>query len=283
MNDASALFENVSPVLAWVMTVLYLVLLAGGTATALLVARSAVRNHIDWNAHSLRLNERPLIWKDVGLLLGIFLILILATICIAALLKAASPVILLLIQSLGVDVAGLVALAWYLRTRGLGWNQVFSMRPSDFPRAARIGLIFYLAILPLVFFSSFVYQGILTVNGYPPTLQDIALVLTDENDWWVRLHMLFMAVILAPLFEECVFRGLLLPLMARRLGVGPGILVSSLLFASIHFHLPSMVPLTVVAVGFSMGYLYSGSLWVPVTMHALFNGINLGLLLLIRQ
>jgi membrane protease YdiL (CAAX protease family) len=146
-----------------------------------------------------------------------------------------------------------------------------------------MGLIFYLAILPLVFFSSFVYQGILTVTGYPPTLQDIAVLLTGENAWWVRLYMLFMAVILAPLFEECVFRGLLLPLMARRLGVGPGIFLSSLIFASIHAHLPSMVPLFVVAVGFSMGYLYSGSLWVPVTMHALFNGVNLGLLLLIRQ
>jgi membrane protease YdiL (CAAX protease family) len=94
--------------------------------------------------------------------------------------------------------------------------------------------------------------------------------------------MLILAAVLAPVFEECLFRGILLPLLARRLGTGAAVLLSSVAFASIHFHLPSLVPLCVVAVGFSLGYLYAGSLWVPIVMHALFNGVNLSLLLLIR-
>jgi membrane protease YdiL (CAAX protease family) len=217
------------------------------------------------------------------MLFGIVMILILATISIAALFRSTTPAGLLLLQSLGVDGAGLAVLAWYVRTRKLGWNLVFGLQLAQLPRSLRLGLYFYLSILPIVFFSSLIYQGILSAHGYPPTLQDVALLLTGDNPWWIRLYMLFMAVILAPLFEECLFRGILLPLMARRFGVGSGIVFSSLIFAVIHFHVPSMVPLCAVAIGFSMGYLYSGSLWVPVTMHALFNGINLGLLLLIRQ
>jgi membrane protease YdiL (CAAX protease family) len=43
---------------------------------------------------------------------------------------------------------------------------------------------------------------------------------------------------------------------------------------------PSIVPLFVLATGFAVGYIVTESLWVPVVMHALFNGMNIGLLLL---
>ena len=95
--------------------------------------------------------------------------------------------------------------------------------------------------------------------------------------------MFFFAAVVAPVFEECVFRGIALPLLARALGVGPAVFLSSLLFASIHFHMASMAPLLVIAVAFALAYIYSGSLWVPITMHATFNAVNLALLLVIRQ
>ncbi len=42
------------------------------------------------------------------------------------------------------------------------------------------------------------------------------------------------AVVLAPLFEETIFRGALLPVLAMRLGPLPGVLLSGLLFAMAH-------------------------------------------------
>jgi len=87
---------------------------------------------------------------------------------------------------------------------------------------------------------------------------------------------------LAPLFEEVIFRGILLPLVARRWGTAAAVVTVSALFAMVHFHLPSVVPLFVIAVAFSLGYVYSGSLLVPVAMHALFNGVNLVMLALLR-
>lgn len=282
MAYESIFFDQDSPVLIGVVALCYLILLAVGTLTALVMVRSAVGTHIDWRSQGRTLQERPISWADASIILGLLMILILATASVGALLKTQSPFSLLLIQSIGVDVAGIAVLAWYVRARKLGWNRLFSLQWIQLPSALRLGLYFYLSILPFVFFSSLISQGILSAHGYPPTLQDIAIFLSGNNPWWVRLYMLFMAIVLAPIFEECIFRGILLPLMARRFGVGPGIFLSSLIFAAIHFHMPSLVPLCTVAIGFSLGYLYSGSLWVPVTMHALFNGINLGLLLLIR-
>ena len=87
---------------------------------------------------------------------------------------------------------------------------------------------------------------------------------------------------LAPFFEETVFRGVMLPLFVRRFGLGAGVLLTSALFAGIHMNLQATAPLFVVAVGCSLAYVYTGSLWVPVTMHALFNGINLLFLLVLK-
>jgi membrane protease YdiL (CAAX protease family) len=91
-----------------------------------------------------------------------------------------------------------------------------------------------------------------------------------------------LTIVLGPFVEECVFRGIALPLLARTFGVGPGVLLSSALFAAIHLHLPSFVPLLVMSTAFALGYLYSGSLWVPFTMHAVFNTVNMVLLSILR-
>ena len=90
--------------------------------------------------------------------------------------------------------------------------------------------------------------------------------------------MLAMAVGVAPIFEEILFRGIALPLLARRWGVAPAVVAVSAFFAVIHLHVPSLVPLFIIAVSFSLGYLYTGSLLAPVVMHALFNGVNLWIL-----
>ena len=64
--------------------------------------------------------------------------------------------------------------------------------------------------------------------------------------------------------------------MARRyFGRFVGILVSSLLFAAVHAHLPSFAPLFVLGTCFAIAYEWSGSIIVPMTMHALFNALAL--------
>ncbi|MBI2438138.1 MAG: CPBP family intramembrane metalloprotease, partial [Lentisphaerae bacterium] len=97
---------------------------------------------------------------------------------------------------------------------------------------------------------------------------------------WTLAALLGLAMIVAPVAEEALFRGMLLPLIMKRLGAGPAVLLSSALFALVHFHLPSFFPLFVLAAGLGLAYIYTGSLLVPIVMHALFNGMNLGLLLL---
>jgi membrane protease YdiL (CAAX protease family) len=57
----------------------------------------------------------------------------------------------------------------------------------------------------------------------------------------------------------------------------------SVLFACIHFHLPSAGPLFAMAAAFALAYAYTGSVVVPAVMHALFNGGTLVTLLVLRN
>ncbi len=268
---------------AWVgLTVAaYLMLLITGTLVALALLVKGVRHPPPWSSLAESLRTRAWTWRDGTTILGVQLLLLLIAMVTASLLSSHTPVSLMVLETLLVDGAGLAFLWIYLKRKGLAWMDVFST-PSMTPgRAFLLGSLFYLAMLPILVFSSIIYQGILSANGYPPSLQEVALLLTGNQPLWVRLYMVFLAVILAPAFEECLFRGIALPLLARRLGVGPAILASSAIFALIHVHLPSFIPLCVVASAFSLAYLYTRSLWVPIVMHSLFNGVNVALLILI--
>lgn len=84
---------------------------------------------------------------------------------------------------------------------------------------------------------------------------------------------LFTLVLVAPLTEEALFRGLLLRGFARRYGPAAGLLMSSALFAL--FHLNLWQALAAFAAGFYLGWLYlaTGSLLYPMAAHAVFNGL----------
>lgn len=89
------------------------------------------------------------------------------------------------------------------------------------------------------------------------------------------LEALFSVVIVAPLTEELLFRGLIFRGLDRRYGFLPAALISSALFAVSHFNLVQGIP--AFAVGLYLAWLYrvTGTLWWNMAAHALFNGLSL--------
>ncbi|KAL7254149.1 hypothetical protein ACSBR1_008530 [Camellia fascicularis] len=75
----------------------------------------------------------------------------------------------------------------------------------------------------------------------------------------------------APIWEEIVFRGFLLPSLTRYMPVWCSILVSSVAFALAHFNLQRMLPL--VFLGVVMGAVFSRSrnLLASLLLHSLWN------------
>ncbi|WP_369294054.1 lysostaphin resistance A-like protein [Tepidiforma sp.] len=83
----------------------------------------------------------------------------------------------------------------------------------------------------------------------------------------------------APATEELFFRGLLFGGFSRW-GFWPAALLSSTLFALVHFDLGSIVPFLGIGIGLAWLYHRSHTLWHPILFHLLFNTISFTILAL---
>lgn len=148
------------------------------------------------------------------------------------------------------------------------------------PAMVGLSVLLYLAAIPILWFYSMLFQIFLYRLGFDLGMQDVAEIFMQPASPLVRIAMFFTAVVLAPVFEEFLFRGVLLPWVVRRTGFWPGIAIVSFVFAGIHFHLPSLLPLFLLSSFFCVAYARTRSLLVPIGMHACFNGVTIILLAL---
>jgi len=145
---------------------------------------------------------------------------------------------------------------------------------KDFPAAA-VNLItavpFVLAGVALVlFFGRLIYS-----HEFDFAQSEGLVVLMENPHAHLRLLLVIFIVVVAPVFEEMLFRGMLQSMIH---GFLPkpwiAVVLASVIFVVLHpaMHWPALFALSVC-----MGYSYerSGSLFRPILIHAAFNGINL--------
>lgn len=89
-------------------------------------------------------------------------------------------------------------------------------------------------------------------------------------------------VIGAPISEELLFRGFLLPALSKtRYGFAGGALVATIGWTALHFYsIAGMIEVLAIGLYFSWLMKRNGSLWLPMTLHALYNGGQLAALAL---
>lgn len=86
--------------------------------------------------------------------------------------------------------------------------------------------------------------------------------------------LLFVGVVLAPMWEEIVFRGALYGWLRRRFGIGFAATLSALLHALFHLD-PAVIPaLFAVFLVFALIYEWSSNLWAPILAHATNNTLS---------
>ncbi|WP_413200127.1 CPBP family intramembrane glutamic endopeptidase [Nostoc piscinale] len=140
------------------------------------------------------------------------------------------------------------------------------------------GLGGYCTALPVVVVVSLINQKLWQGQGGSNPLLQLALESQDS----IALGIFFStAAIAAPIFEEILFRGFLLPSLTRYLPVWGAILASSLLFAIAHLSLSEVLPLTALGIVLGVVYTRSRNLLAPMLLHSLWNsGTLLSLFLL---
>lgn len=140
------------------------------------------------------------------------------------------------------------------------------------------GLGGYLVALPLVIVVSLLNQRLLQNQGGGNPLLDIILQGQDRT----TIAVLFLMVaVLAPFFEETLFRGFFLPSLTRYLPAWGAIALSGLVFAIAHLSISDILPLTVLGMVLGYVYLRSRNLLASILLHSIWNsGSFLALLIL---
>ncbi|GAB2302094.1 hypothetical protein Dimus_036115 [Dionaea muscipula] len=88
----------------------------------------------------------------------------------------------------------------------------------------------------------------------------------------IAMAMYFVVVsVCAPIWEEIVFRGFLLPSLTRYMPVWSSILVSAIVFALAHFNVQRMFPLVFLGVVLGVLYARSRNLVPSMLLHSLWN------------
>jgi membrane protease YdiL (CAAX protease family) len=145
------------------------------------------------------------------------------------------------------------------------------------PRAAFLGgLKTYFVASAVVLPTYFVVMGVFTLMGRELTVYGPVVEVVRSSDLVLPIAVAFFAVVVAPFTEECVFRGLLYPAVRSLGGGGPrgrrlAVVVVSLLFAVIHWHDVSLLPLFALAVVLALAFELTDSLAVVVVAHGLWN------------
>jgi len=137
----------------------------------------------------------------------------------------------------------------------------------------------WIMIIPFVLLTSLIMNLIVENQAGSNPLLEIVL---NNNNYFAFILLFITTTLIAPLFEEIIFRGVLLPVLARDYGKTIGILISSFVFALAHLSLNEFPPLFVLGIGLATTRLISGRLSSSVFMHSFWNGLTFLNLFLLR-
>jgi membrane protease YdiL (CAAX protease family) len=183
-----------------------------------------------------------------------------------------------LLGTLSFQGATWVLIYFFLRHHQVHWREVFSLRESRRLRALLLTLSTVLVVLPAAWWLQQASVLVLEKAGFPPEEETAVMLLAGAKSWWTRVYLGIFAVVIAPVAEEFIFRGVLYPFV-KQIGYPCSAWIGvNFLFALIHMDAAALVPLFALALALTWLYERTDNLLAPITAHALFNAANLVLL-----
>ena len=185
----------------------------------------------------------------------------------------------LLCGTLGIQGLTWVLIPIFLRLHHLSLREAFG-----FNRPRLIGSLLLAAgalvfALPIVLLLQSLSINVLERFGWPQENQRAVEIFLAAKTPLARGYFVFFAIVLAPVAEEFIFRGVLYPFIKQRGWPKCAFIGVSALFALIHWDASAFIPLFVLAMLLTWLYEVTDCLLASITAHALFNTINMVLLL----
>jgi len=186
----------------------------------------------------------------------------------------------MVVMALSFHVAAIVWIAFFLRESGLSWTTAFGLEPALQRKAVGYGVLGVLFFVPVALGWQQLSVSFMELLKMHPEAQDAVKVLQKVDLPLIeRVFLGVLSILIAPMAEELMFRGILYPTLKQRGFPRAGVWITSLIFGAMHFNLQTFVPLTFFSVLLILLYEQTGSLLAPITTHSLFNLANFILVL----
>jgi membrane protease YdiL (CAAX protease family) len=180
------------------------------------------------------------------------------------------------VASLSFQGAALVLIALFLREHHIGWTEAFGLS-NHRRKAVLLGMIVALVFLPLGWglqqLSAVVMTHLPHFNLQPEEQLPVR-VLRVSMSVAGRAILGAAAILLAPVAEEILFRGILYPAIKQAGHPQVALWGTVVLFAAVHMNIVTFLPLAVLALLLTALYERTNNLLAPITAHALFNALN---------
>jgi membrane protease YdiL (CAAX protease family) len=195
----------------------------------------------------------------------------------------------MLVGVLSFQGAALIWVALFVREHKISWREAFGFS-QRWPRAILLGVIAACLFMP-------VGRGLQLVStrtiewtekrvprlGLKPETQQAVQSMETAVTWRSRLALGFVTILLVPLAEELLFRGILYPWIKQAGFPRLAWWGTAFLFAAMHANLPTFVPLMVLALVLTMLYEVTGNLLTSIMAHAVFNGLGFAQLMWLQE
>lgn len=169
---------------------------------------------------------------------------------------------------------GMLAAMLAFASRSPGFRVQAKRRGGDIIRS---GVGTFLISLPILHLASQLWEWFLRLLGIEAKRQDLVRVFNEADSRLFLGSLVFLAIVIAPVAEELVFRAGIFRFLRSRVPKFVALLLPATAFAALHVNwstldgLVSFVPLILLAVIYSLAYERSGNIGTTIVAHGLFN------------
>ncbi len=175
----------------------------------------------------------------------------------------------------------LLATAGFLRFRRIPWSEAFGFSAPGKGRAVLWGVFAALIFLPIgaatrlasVAFIDWI-NHVFHFHIEVEKTQTAVVVLSDQQTVAAKIYASAFAIIIAPIAEEILFRGILYPAIKQAGYPRAALWGTAIAFAAIHEDIRIFLPLMILGLILVCLYERNNNLLAPIAAHSLFNAIN---------
>jgi membrane protease YdiL (CAAX protease family) len=133
-----------------------------------------------------------------------------------------------------------------------------------------------LIAIPPILIGAYIWKSFLiwlTELGFQIHIeeQDLIGYFTQTDSLTSYIFLVLLAVIIAPISEELIFRAGIYRFLKSRISPTNAMLLSSILFASLHMNIAGFLPLMLIGIALCMSYELTGNIMTAIFFHSLFN------------